>query len=739
MTVYWIDIENADGVKQGFGPILSATAWTHTAQLDRAGTFSFTMLADDPRRNNLAVKRIARCWTYDGGQLRHLGAGIINDISLRLDAEGAPLLVVSGDDLLHELTYRNVGDLALVDESWFHPCEMYRQGGDINEDDKNLMPNQYNFDLSIDREPGDTTTHENVGTYGFYTVIKATQQFDEIRFILQQAATMPPETATTAFYWNGAAFANLSFTDGTKVGNVSMGQNGSITFTAPADWSIKTGDVGYKVVLFNLVQAGIYDVSLRSQRATETVLGPIMGYAPAGWTLDTANGYYEITGYQEYGANLVINPSFELGAGNVFTGWTIDNTDADDLVEETATAADGSRAVKVTNKADMDPDHPCIYQEITVEDNSAYLLQMDVRGDGANQGIYIITAQMSGTYDPATAARKGFRIVSYNFTGNATTTYQTHSLRFFVPTGVTTLHLQLRGTDFNVNGAAYWDNVRLRKIIGGGDVQLTFANESVLEALIRICETNGEHFILSPSGRQVLWLRNDTRATGVRCVGNVDPQAVEDEEDIALLVNVTESQSAYDLVSRVYPFGGGQGDERATLANCTRGVPDGYTLDKVNNCLIRDASETAYGRIDRRLDLPDIVALNQSPAQLEYASNMLFDRAYTYLRRHSATSTALTAGDVPRAYNLTLAKCDRILLPGHTVKVEYETWYNQTRQLSINRDLWILSSTVRVDETGIHTVALQCATTDTPPMTDAMLISEMLRKQRASFAHAPGV
>jgi len=224
----------------------------------------------------------------------------------------------------------------------------------------------------------------------------------------------------------------------------------------------------------------------------------------------------------------------------------------------------------------------------------------------------------------------------------------------------------------------------------------------------------------------------------VRCVGNVDPQAVEDEPDIALLVNVTETQSAYDLVSRVYPFGGGQGAERATLAHCTRGVPDGYTLDKTNNYLARDASETAYGRIDRRLDLPDIVALNQSPAQLEYASNMLFDRAYTYLRRHSATSTALTAGDVPRAYNLTLAKCDRVLLPGYTVRVEYETWYNQTRQLSINRDLWILSSTVRVDETGVHTVALQCATTDTPPMTDAMLLADMLRKQRASFAHAPG-
>ena len=95
---YWIDIENANGVRLGDGPILTATAWTHTAQLDRAGTFSFTMAADDPRRELLAVKRIARCWTYDGGALQHLGAGIINDIALRIDAEGAPVVTVSGDD-----------------------------------------------------------------------------------------------------------------------------------------------------------------------------------------------------------------------------------------------------------------------------------------------------------------------------------------------------------------------------------------------------------------------------------------------------------------------------------------------------------------------------------------------------------------------------------------------------------------------------------------------------------------
>jgi hypothetical protein len=103
-----------------------------------------------------------------------------------------------------------------------------------------------------------------------------------------------------------------------------------------------------------------------------------------------------------------------------------------------------------------------------------------------------------------------------------------------------------------------------------------------------------------------------------------------------------------------------------------------------------------------------------------------------------AINTDLTTGDVPRSYNITLAKCDRILLPGYTVKVEYDRWTAGERPVHIDSDLWILSSTVSVSDNGVQTTALQCSTVDIAPLTDAALMAELIRKQRAMVAHAPG-
>lgn len=755
--IYWVDIEDAQGVRQGYGPILHVLSWTHTPRLDAAGTFSFTMPADDPRRAALRVKRIARCWTVAGGQVQHLGAGIINSIQATFSPEGAPTLTISGDDLLHELTYRTVGELSIADDSWFHPNEFfviglgedyrYEDDDEANGFGKEDSLTYYSADLAIDYAPGDTTTRESdwrANSYDRRIVIKAPMQFEEIRWVLNGPVATP---TLDAYYWDVASgtYESLAISeDTTKIGDYSWQQNGVMKFTPPATWGIKEGDVGYKICFKNNPRgcpADIYDISVRGARPTETVLGPIMALAPTGWTLDAANGYSEIAGFQEYGPNVISNPSFETytgtqddGATDTFANWTNEEVTGTARIEATATASESATAVKIShlNYPLTYTDYlPHLQQAIPVEPGAAYLFEADSRGDGSYDAYYAFSND--GNPD------KGLRVLSYQWTGIRGTTWGQHRQIVHIPPGMTSAYLELRGVDMYCSGSAYWDNLSLRQIIGGGDVQLKFASETVLEALIRVTETNGEHFILSPSGRQVLWLRNDVRSTGVRCVADVDPQAVEDADDIALIANLTEDQSAYELISRVYPFGGGTGDERATLAYCTRAVPSGYTLDTANNCLVNATAEAAYGRIDKRLDLPDVVVLNDSPAQLRYAANSLYDRAYTYLKRHSATDTTYTTGDVPRAYRITLAKCDRALLPGHTVHVEYERWYRGTRTISIDRDLWILAATTRVDESGIHTVALECSTTDAAPMTDARLLADLIKAQRAMRGHKPGV
>lgn len=112
---FWIDVENASGVKQGEGPIISAESWQSVARLDRAGSFAFSMPASDVRAGVIQPKLIARCYTRIKDDIVEIGAGIIDKIGLKVGAQGQAVLEVSGDDLMRELTNRSVGFLELTD------------------------------------------------------------------------------------------------------------------------------------------------------------------------------------------------------------------------------------------------------------------------------------------------------------------------------------------------------------------------------------------------------------------------------------------------------------------------------------------------------------------------------------------------------------------------------------------------------------------------------------------------
>jgi len=100
---FWIDIENANGDKQGGGPIWSALHWRSVKRLNRAGEFSFEMPATDRRSSLVQSRRVARCYAVIDGVVTEVGAGRIDSISVRVAEDGQPLLVVSGPDLLAEL------------------------------------------------------------------------------------------------------------------------------------------------------------------------------------------------------------------------------------------------------------------------------------------------------------------------------------------------------------------------------------------------------------------------------------------------------------------------------------------------------------------------------------------------------------------------------------------------------------------------------------------------------------
>lgn len=271
----------------------------------------------------------------------------------------------------------------------------------------------------------------------------------------------------------------------------------------------------------------------------------------------------------------------------------------------------------------------------------------------------------------------------------------------------------------------------------GSSVYLQMAGESVLTALCRIAEQTGEHFILSYSGRRVLWLGKDKPTTGVRAVQPVDMVAGLDNPHICYITDLSERRDAYELISRIYPHGGGTGSARPTLANISAAkeleiIAAGYTVNKTDNYIDYAAAETYYGlRIEQDLSWSDINAKDTTAAQKVNASDALADRAMEYMQRHSAASIA----DVPRFYRLGVTKLDMALWPGHTIRVVYRQVVDGYTAVSIDDDLLILESTLHIDTGGVRTIALQVATVDRWPETDASAVVGGIAAASTNAAH----
>jgi hypothetical protein len=235
-------------------------------------------------------------------------------------------------------------------------------------------------------------------------------------------------------------------------------------------------------------------------------------------------------------------------------------------------------------------------------------------------------------------------------------------------------------------------------------VYLTFSGESLLTAFIRVAEHTGENFTAG-FGRNLIWLQDDERDSGLRAVAHVDPIAAESNPDIMLIANLRAAPDgdASDIISRVYPHGGGIGAMRATLANTTKSAPAGYTLDTTNNYLKCDATETDYGRIEYDLPCADIVARDTSDTQKQKAADALFDRALEYLQQHA---------EPIESYQMDVLKLARPLLPGYRVRLIYHDWVDGYHAMNVDKVLWVTETATEIDANGIRITGLQLATID---------------------------
>jgi len=284
--LFFIDIEDDSGNKLGQGPVFTATEWRHVARLSRAGSISFSLPASDPRAALIETKRVARCYTVVNGQVVEVGAGIIDSVTLQ---EGGieTALTVDGDDLLRELTYRPVLFLSVSGAAEGAPTAVVHIASTVT-----------NLTNAYDGNDGTFNTVVALQT-GEYIYVRRPVPFSSVRWVLgtQKNGTATALQAQYFAVWGG--WESISLTDGTDSGGTTLAQNGTVSWTQPADWQKDTADL-YTMRFYvgaNLTAVDFAEAYVSVPDISATDVSDVMALAPSGWTLagspyysDTADG-----------------------------------------------------------------------------------------------------------------------------------------------------------------------------------------------------------------------------------------------------------------------------------------------------------------------------------------------------------------------------------------------------------------------------------------------------------------
>lgn len=107
--MFWVDIEDAQGVKLGDGPIATGLRWRYKQRASKAGEFELEVPLAEPRLLHATLKRRLYCYSRRGdGSLLRAGCGIIESRRYGMSPDGVPTMILSGPDLLRELAGKTV-------------------------------------------------------------------------------------------------------------------------------------------------------------------------------------------------------------------------------------------------------------------------------------------------------------------------------------------------------------------------------------------------------------------------------------------------------------------------------------------------------------------------------------------------------------------------------------------------------------------------------------------------------
>ena len=408
----WVVIQNSSGVALGAGEITSAFDIETTRKLSRAGTFSFSCPINDPMlieiapdlRPVLSEKRIALIYgvvLLEGGAtaIRTLGGGIIDMIS-----RTAPdRVVVSGDDLLRELTYRSVLGLQNYDVTEYSATQVKLEDFTVTPP----TPVYTDYPQAHDNNLGtfDSVTVDNPTNK--YLLIAYSSPFNYLRLDVAGTVNTTPTTINYGFSDESAdGWDEIEPTkDTTEVSGAFWAKDGQIEFGfRPASWKERTidGDTGYWIRCdpeAALTQTDMVEWYVGRRDPTTNDLTNIMAFAPGGWALDIVDGYSSTTNgtFQRFSDQNVLEAlietadisgeHFRLGEGRDVVWMRKDTPDS------------GIRATQVTDPT-ADPAE-VVYIENLEEEIHSYELATRVYGRGGGMANEVIDFSDRTTSDPA--------------------------------------------------------------------------------------------------------------------------------------------------------------------------------------------------------------------------------------------------------------------------------------------------------------------------------------------------
>lgn len=256
------------------------------------------------------------------------------------------------------------------------------------------------------------------------------------------------------------------------------------------------------------------------------------------------------------------------------------------------------------------------------------------------------------------------------------------------------------------------------------DVYARFAGESVLSALILVATKTYCHFYYE--GNKILTYDSSFTDSGIAAVAAPS----ELTSTTCAITDLEILEDSHDVVTRIYPYGGGQGDVRLNLWPGNSTLAPGlllsgktYSMSRANNYIECDTATSQYGLISRTVEFKDVAPLSNTDSHLSAAATALKNAAIRWLNQHLAPV---------ETYRLTIAPFGQVLRPMQSIRLIYA---DVLAGVNINRQLNILETTYEISAAGIHTVGLTVSTGERLPYTDADVIGSSIEQGTIFSAH----